>query len=391
MRTFPCVVTFLLFPLLFLAPAITGAEEGARTLLGDPWRYERPPGLRYGAPIDTGTYQYGNPTAAEQAHLERINRARLDPQAEADRLLGGNLNEGITDHSDFISTASKQPLAFNARLYQAARLHSQDMIAQDYFAHTSKDGRSPWDRIADAGYAPLQYGAENIAGTYAPVPIDEAGTILAMHDQFVVDSGVTGRGHRINIFNDNLKEIGIGAATGSFVYNGIAYNYTWMLTCDFGTLASGNPFVLGVVYNDKNRDGQYTAGEGLGVVDISILRPSDAGTAATTTASAGGYGIPLPPGTYEVTATLSDGRSVKKTAVVSDRNVKIDFRSSDFPIPGDVDGNGRVDLADAVMALRIVAGVSATPSPPPTASLAGNGKIGLAEAIYALQKAAGAR
>ena len=80
-----------------------------------------------------------------------------------------------------------------------------------------------------------------------------------------------------------------------------------------------------------------------------------------------------------------------KTAVLSDRNVKIDFRLSDFPIPGDVDGNGRVDLADAVVALRIVAGVNVTPSPPPTASLAGNGKIGLAEAIYALQKAAGVR
>ena len=347
--------------------------------------------MRYGAPIDTGTYQYGNPTAAEQAHLERINRARLDPQAEADRLLGGNLNEGITDPADTISAAPKQPLAFNSRLYQAARLHSQDMIARDYFSHYSSDGRSPWDRIAAAGYAPLQYGAENIAGTYAPFPIDEAGTILAMHDRFVVDSGVTGRGHRINIFNENLKEIGLGSATGSFVNGGITYDYTWVLTCDFGTLASGNPLVIGVVYNDKNKDGQYTAGEGLGGVVISILRPLDDGTASTATASAGGYGIPLLPGTYEVTATISDGRSVMKTAVVSDRNVKIDFRLSDFPIPGDMDGNGRVDLADAVMALRIVAGVSATPSPSPTASLAGNGKIGLAEAIYALQRAAGAR
>ena len=268
---------FLLSLLLFLLPAVAGAlERGSITVLGEPWRYERPPGLRYGAPIDTGTYQYGNPTAAEQAHLERINRARLDPQAEADRLLGGNLNEGITAPADTISTTPKQPLTFNARLYQAARLHSQDMIARDYFAHISKDGRSPWDRIAAAGYTPLQYGAENIAGTYAPFPIDEAGTILAMHDRFVVDSGVTGRGHRINIFNNNLKEIGIGSATGSFVYNGDSYNYTWMLTCDFGTLASGNPFVIGVVYNDKNKDGQYTAGEGLGAVVISILRPSDA-------------------------------------------------------------------------------------------------------------------
>lgn len=384
-------VRLIFFFLLLFAPAIAGAEEGARTVLGEPWRWERPPELRYGAPIDTGAYQYGNPTAAEQAHLERINRARLNPQAEADRLLGGNLNEGITDPSDQISTAPKQPLAFNAMLYQAARLHSQDMIAQHYFAHTSMEGQSPWDRIAAGGYTPFQSAAENIAAMFAPYPVSEVGTILGMHDNFVVDSGVSGRGHRVNIFSDNLREIGIGSATGSFNYGGTTYNYTWMLTCDFGTLMSGNPFILGVVYDDRDRNGEYTAGEGLGGVAVSVLRPADAGTASTATAAAGGYGIPLPPGSYKLTATLADGRSAMKTAVVSDRNVKVDFSSGDFPLPGDVDGNGRIELKDAVMALQIAAGMSTHVKPSAEASLAGNGKIGLVEAICAMQKAAGIR
>ena len=74
----------LLLAHLCLAALAAGAEEGARTLLGEPWRWEHPPGLRYGAPIDTGTYQYGNPTAAEQAHLERINRARLNRRGRGD-------------------------------------------------------------------------------------------------------------------------------------------------------------------------------------------------------------------------------------------------------------------------------------------------------------------
>ncbi len=40
------------------------------------------------------TYSYGDPTAASQAHLEKINRARANPQAEAGRL-GIDLMEGV--------------------------------------------------------------------------------------------------------------------------------------------------------------------------------------------------------------------------------------------------------------------------------------------------------
>ncbi len=59
---------------------------------------------------------------------------------------------------------------------------------------------------------------------------------------------------------------------------------------------------------------------------------------------------------------------------------------------GDIDGNGRVDLADAVRALRALSGL------PPAAGdifkqadVDGDIKIGLAEAIYVLQKLAGLR
>jgi serralysin len=63
------------------------------------------------------------PTAQEQYMLELINRARLNPQAEADRSLGGNLNEGLAPGT--ISTKPKQPLAFDLKLEQAAQGHSQ--------------------------------------------------------------------------------------------------------------------------------------------------------------------------------------------------------------------------------------------------------------------------
>ena len=68
-----------------------------------------PPVLLRGLTIDTGTYQYGDPSPSEQAHLERINRVRLDLQAEAERLLGGDINEGITDPAQQIALTLGQP------------------------------------------------------------------------------------------------------------------------------------------------------------------------------------------------------------------------------------------------------------------------------------------
>ncbi|MCP3946334.1 MAG: hypothetical protein GY709_05865, partial [Herbaspirillum sp.] len=52
---------------------------------------------------------YGDPTAAEQAHLEALNRARLNPPAEAVRL-GIDLFEGVPEGK--ISSDPSPPLAF---------------------------------------------------------------------------------------------------------------------------------------------------------------------------------------------------------------------------------------------------------------------------------------
>jgi len=58
--------------------------------------------------------------------------------------------------------------------------------------------------------------------------------------------------------------------------------------------------------------------------------------------------------------------------------------------PGDVNGLGSVDLADAIAALQVLAGLS-PPNVKVGADVNGNNKIGLEEVIYILQKVAGLR
>jgi uncharacterized protein YkwD len=102
-------------------------------------------------------------------------------------------------------------LAADDRLAAAARAHSADMAAQNYFDHVSKDGRSFVDRVKAAGYpAP---GAENIA----------AGQRTA---EAVIKGWMDSPGHRANILNCKLKTLGVGMARGG------SYGIYW--TQNFG-------------------------------------------------------------------------------------------------------------------------------------------------------------
>src|SRR4051812_21810736 len=88
------------------------------------------------------------PTAAEQYLLELVNRARANPAAEAARF-GVALNEGLP--AGTISTAARQPLAFNPNLGDAARKHTNWMFATDTFTH-NEGSVTPVSRMRAAGY-----------------------------------------------------------------------------------------------------------------------------------------------------------------------------------------------------------------------------------------------
>lgn len=145
------------------------------------------------------------PAPASRAHTvrSRADRGwpRMDPMAaEVVRLT--NVER---------SRAGCPALRIDSRLNTAARLHSEDMARQDYFSHTSLDGRT-WDqRIRAQGYgAP---SGENIAAGYP-----DAASVMR--------GWMNSEGHRANILTCSHRAIGVGIGRGG------SYGIYW--TQNFG-------------------------------------------------------------------------------------------------------------------------------------------------------------
>jgi uncharacterized protein YkwD len=83
-------------------------------------------------------------------------------------------------------------------LARAASGHSQDMATQNYFSHTSLDGRSPGTRITAAGYSWNAYG-ENIAAGQSTMDAAMAAWLPSP-------------GHCKNIMNPRYTDYAIGCA-----------------------------------------------------------------------------------------------------------------------------------------------------------------------------------
>ena len=88
----------------------------------------------------------------------------------------------------------------DARLGAAAQLHSADMLRRGFFDHRNPDGEQVWDRARTVGY-PYRKVAENIA----------AGQRTAAE---VVAGWMDSPGHRRNILDAELHQIGVGHVTG---------------------------------------------------------------------------------------------------------------------------------------------------------------------------------
>jgi uncharacterized protein YkwD/stress response protein SCP2 len=91
-------------------------------------------------------------------------------------------------------------LAIVPLLAAAAQAHSADMAARDFFAHESPEGSQVWDRVLAVGYRYAKV-AENIAaGQRTPAE--------------AVTGWMNSPGHRRNILDPELQQIGVGYVVG---------------------------------------------------------------------------------------------------------------------------------------------------------------------------------
>ena len=83
-------------------------------------------------------------------------------------------------------------------VYDAAKIHGQDLRKNTQFGHIGSDGSYPWDRIIKA--APdLSDGNENLVG--GPYEVRQAVILL------LVDAGIPDRGHRKTLLNPHWSFI----------------------------------------------------------------------------------------------------------------------------------------------------------------------------------------
>lgn len=134
----------------------------------------------------------GTMSAAEAEVLRLVNEAR-----SVARSCGGTSYPAVA------------PVRAEPRLTVASRDHARDMAENDYFSHTSADGRSPWDRARAAGYTSAS--GENIAAGY-------------WSPQDVVRGWLESSGHCSNIMAANARDLGVGMARVS----GSPYGIYWV-------------------------------------------------------------------------------------------------------------------------------------------------------------------
>ncbi|MEP0913563.1 CAP domain-containing protein [Leptolyngbya sp. FACHB-711] len=98
--------------------------------------------------------------------------------------------------NDFRRQNGLPPVTLNPLLGTAAQTQSQNMALEDYFDHTSPTGVTPGQRATAAGYRWSRV-AENIG----------AGHTTAVS---VVQGWINSPGHRANLLDPKLREIGVG-------------------------------------------------------------------------------------------------------------------------------------------------------------------------------------
>jgi uncharacterized protein YkwD len=308
-----------------------------------------------------------NPTAREQELLELTNRMRTAPAAELALLLASSseVTNAINYFNVSLPILTAQwnlltpvaPLAWSSQLNDAAISHNQKMIQYDQQSHQVGVYDTAGNLVT--AYEP-GLGGQLTAGNYNFTSAFQnifayATSMTYAHAGFAIDwggSAVTGgiqnpAGHRNAIMSANMREIGVSVIEET---NPLTKVGPLVVTENFGNRSAlnGKAWLLGVAFQDTNKDGWYQAGEGLSDVQVQITGIN--GTSFSNTlpvGTAGGYQDLLDPGQYKIDFSRNGVIVSSKTTLISSTtpaNVKIDLVVSLTPTRNDFGSEGKSDI-----------------------------------------------
>ena len=140
----------------------------------------------------------------------------LAPQVAAGASLDAAEQDLVARVNTFRAARGLPTLAVSDTLAAAAKWMSVDMGSRNYFAHTSLDGRSPTQRMADAGYPAF--------GTWTGEDLAAGFTTTAE----VLNGWINSPAHYAVLINPQYHAIGVGRGYSA------GSTYGWYWTADFG-------------------------------------------------------------------------------------------------------------------------------------------------------------
>jgi uncharacterized protein YkwD len=161
--------------------------------------------------------------------LDEINFARTQPQqyaaivaTRAEQYSNAEGSRAVHEAIAFLQkTPARAPLSWSRGIGQAALGHALEVGARGGSGHVNARGETPWTRMARFGQW-QGYAGENIDYGHA----DARSIVISL----IVDSGVSSRMHRTNLFNHAFRVAGIGvgphATSGTICVMDFASGFT---------------------------------------------------------------------------------------------------------------------------------------------------------------------
>lgn len=153
-------------------------------------------------------------------------------------VLGVSVNMSVEDLLLLTNVQRQQNhlpvLQLNGQLIAAAQAKAANMFSENYWAHNSPSGKTPWDFIHGAGYNYI-YAGENLARGFSTA-------------QDTVNAWMASPDHRENMLSPNYTDVGFAVAQGNLTGD----TNTVLVVEEFGSTSFPKPQVAQQIQPEQN-------------------------------------------------------------------------------------------------------------------------------------------